>query len=79
MTDQRSVHEPDAALLSAEDAIADADRLQRLYRQRLQTEAAIPLRVPLTTLLEALDQLEPSALREIARRIEERLAVHGAQ
>ena len=68
------VHEPEAQLLSAEDAIRDAEQLQELFRQRRQAEQPVPLRVPLRVLLEALDSLDQEALREIARRAEERLS-----
>ncbi len=74
MTDYRSVHEPDEELLSAEDAIADADQLERLYDRHRQADEAIPLRVPLSALLEAIDHLDLPALREVTRRAEERLA-----
>lgn len=67
-------HEPDTQLLSAEDAIRDAQQLQELFRQRRQAEQPVPLRVPLRVLLEALDSLDQEALREIARRAEERLS-----
>ena len=74
-----SVHEPEAELLSAEDAIQDAERLRTLFRQQRQTAQPVQLQMPLWVLLEALDHLEPEALRLVARRAEERLAeAHGA-
>jgi hypothetical protein len=74
MAEVKSVHEPEAELLSAEDAIQDAERLRMLFRQRRQAEEPVPLRVPLWVLLEAIDHLGPEALRQVGRRIEERLA-----
>ena len=75
-TPQQSVHEPEEELLSAEDAIEDAERLDALFRRRRQTEQLVALRVPLSTLMEAIDQLELEDLRKVGRRVEERLAGH---
>jgi hypothetical protein len=73
-----NVHEPEAELLSAEDAIEDAAGLRTLFRQRRQTAQPVQLQMPLWVLLDALDHLEPEALRQVARRAEERLAeAHG--
>jgi hypothetical protein len=72
MAKMGSVHEPEAELLSAEDAIQDAVRLRAWFQQR-QTERVVPLRVPLWALIEAIDHLEPDELRQVARRAEERL------
>mgnify|MGYP001606889120 FL=1 len=74
MTQIGSVHEPEAELLSAEDAIQDAKRLRVLFRQQRRAERPVSLRMPLWVLLEALDNLEPEALRQVAQRAEERLA-----
>jgi len=69
-----SVHEPEAELLSAEDAIQDAARLRALLRQRRLAERAVSIRVPLWALLEAMDHLEPDDLRQALERAEKRLA-----
>jgi len=75
MSDQKSVHEPEAALLSAQDAIQDAKRLQTLLqRNRQQAEREVRLRVPFAVIIEAIDQLDASELRLLAQRLEERLA-----
>ena len=71
---QRSVHEPGEELLSAEDAIEDAARLDALFHRGRQTEQLVALHVPLSTLMEAIDQLELEDLRKVGRRVEERLA-----
>jgi len=68
-----SVHEVEAELLNAEDAIQDAVRLRAWFRQRQQAERVVLVRVPLWALLEAIDHLEPDALRRVTRRAEERL------
>ena len=73
-TPQKSVHEPEEELLGAEDAIEDVERLDALFRRRRQTEQLVALRVPLSTLVEAIDQLELEDLRQVGRRVEERLA-----
>jgi len=76
MNKQKSVHEPNAPLLSAQEAIQDAKRLQELlWRNRQQAEREVQLQVPFTVILKAIDQLEASELRLLAQRLEERLAV----
>ena len=75
MSEQKSVHEPGARLLSAQDAIQDAERLRGLLRRnRQRAEREVQLRVPFTVIIEAVDQLEASELRLLAQRLEERLA-----
>ena len=71
---QKSVHESDEELLSADDAIEDAQRLDALFRGRRQTEQLVAVRVPLSALMEAIDQLELEDLHKIRERISERLA-----
>jgi len=72
---KRSVHEAEAELLSAEDAIQDAARLGALFRQRRYeaAERVVPVRVPLWALLEAIDHLEADELRQAMERAEKRL------
>jgi hypothetical protein len=68
-------HEPNAPLLSAQDAIQDAERLRELlWRNRQQAEREVQLRVPFTAILKAIDQLEVSELRLLVQRLEDRLA-----
>jgi len=75
MGKRKSVHEPKAPLLSAQDAIQDAERLQELlWRNRQQAEREVQLRVPFTVILKAIDQLEASELRLLVQRLEDRLA-----
>ena len=72
---EKSIHEPNAPLLSAQEAIQDAKRLQELlWRNRQQAEREVQLQVPFTVILKAIDQLEASELRLLAQRLEERLA-----
>jgi hypothetical protein len=75
MDEPKSVHEPNAPLLSAQDAIQDAERLRELlWRNRQQAEQEIQLRVPFTVILNAIDQLEAGELRLLVQRLEDRLA-----
>ena len=63
-------------MLSAQEAIQDAKRLQELlWRNRQQAEREVQLQVLFTVILKAIDQLEASELRLLAQRLEERLAV----
>jgi len=75
MSEPKSIHEPGAQLLSAQDAIRDAERLQALLlRNRQRAEREVQLRVPFTAIIQAVDQLEADELRLLAQRLEERLA-----
>ena len=69
----RTVHEPEAELLTAQDAIEDGENLRQWFRQPQSDSQPIELRMPLRILLQALDHLEPDALRQVARHAEERL------
>ncbi len=62
-------------MLSAQDAIQDAERLQALLlRNRQRAQREVQLRVPFTVIIEAVNQLEADELRLLAQRLEERLA-----
>ena len=75
MGDQKSIHEPGAPLLNAQDAIRDAERLRALlWRNRQRAEREVQLRVPFTVIIEAIDQFDAGELRLLAQRLEERLA-----
>jgi hypothetical protein len=78
MVKMGSVHEPEAALLSAEDAIQDAERLRALFHRQRPEERVVPLRVPFWALLEAIDYLEPNELYQAVQRAQRRLAAIGA-
>jgi len=78
MEQVKSIHEPEAELLSAEDAVQDAARLRAAIRVgRRPSERAVPVRVPLWALLEALDALELPELKQVAHRVQERLVAGG--
>ena len=70
----KSIHEPEADLLSTEDAIGDAEGLRVFFQQRQRAEPSVPLRMPLWALLEAIDALEVDALRQISRSLKGRRA-----
>ncbi len=76
MGEQKSVHEPEAQLLSGQDAIQDAERLRALLRRnRQRAERDVQLRVPFTVIIEAIEQLEAGELRLLAQKLDEQLAV----
>jgi hypothetical protein len=76
MSEQKSVHEPEAQLLSGQDAIQDAERLRALLRRnRQRAERDVQLRVPFTVIIEAIEQLEAGELRLLAQKLDEQLAV----
>jgi len=79
MGKKRQVHEPKAELVNADDAIADAARLQRIMESSERSYGTVSVRIPLAALLEAMDSLETSELREVQRRVEKRLADVGAE
>ena len=57
MSKQKSIHEPGAQLLSAQDAIQDAERLQALLlRNRQRAKREVKLRVPFTVIIEAKER-----------------------
>lgn len=76
MSEQKSVHELEAQLLSGQDAIQDAERLRALLRRNQQrAEREVQLRVPFTVIIEAIEQLEAGELRLLAQKLDEQLAI----
>jgi len=74
MAEKRQVHEPEAVLADADDALTDAARLQRLLESDQRPCGIVSVRIPLAALLEAMDSLDASELREVQRRVADRLA-----
>jgi hypothetical protein len=71
----KSVHEPSAKLMSADDVSEDARRVANALRQNLlKAEPAVQLEVPFSTFLAALDKLSRDELLILRQRVEERLA-----
>ena len=74
MTSERTIHEPDAPLMSADDAIADADRLKELLRGKaLNSEPSVELRIPLATFIAALDRFDETELLLVKQRLDGKL------
>ena len=74
VTRQRQVHEPDAPLLGAKDAVTDGARLRRLWRAEAHPSPSVSLQVPLVALFDVLEQLDRDSLRQVVQRAEARLA-----
>lgn len=72
-----TVHEPDAPLLSADDLVEDLAAMRTYLQHQRATagEHEINLRIPLWV-LDAIKQVDLSALREIADLTEQQLALH---
>jgi hypothetical protein len=71
----KSVHEPRAKLMSADEVSEDARRVANALRQNLlKAEPAVQLEVPLSTFLSALDNLSRDELLILRQRVEERLS-----
>lgn len=52
---RKTIHEPKAKLMSADDAIADADRLKQLRQQRSEPSASsVELHIPFDTFSRSL-------------------------
>jgi hypothetical protein len=72
----KSVHEPEAKVMGAEDVWDDAQRIADVLRQNwLEAEPVVRFQVPLSVFLSALDSLGRDELVILRRRVEERLAV----
>lgn len=72
---QKSVHEPDAKLMSADDVWEDAQQISSvLHRNQSQSESVVRLSIPLSVFVAALEQFSRDELIFVRQRIEERLA-----
>jgi hypothetical protein len=72
---KKSVHEPEAELMSAADTWDDAQMLaEMLQRNLLQTQPVVKLPVPFSLFLSTLDSLNREELMLLRQRVEERLA-----
>ncbi|TAH53529.1 MAG: hypothetical protein EYC68_03260 [Chloroflexota bacterium] len=69
-----SVHEPEAELLGVEDALGDVARLEEHVFQ--QPDRVVAVRVELSALIDALDQLNLDELRQVSQYVQKRLAAH---
>lgn len=72
----KSVHEPEAKLMSAEDVWDDAQNIAEVLRQNaLKAEPLVHLDIPFSYFLSILDTLNREELVILHKRLEERLAV----
>lgn len=72
---KKSVHEPEAQVMTAAEVWDDAHQVARVLRRRSQEDQrVVHLRVSLATLLSALDELEPDELMMVRERVQKRLA-----
>ncbi|MEM7533222.1 MAG: hypothetical protein AAF639_13660 [Chloroflexota bacterium] len=72
---EKTVHEPDAELMSAEEAWEDAQLLSRLRaRRRAKKDSIIQVPIPFSVFISALEQFSRDELLLAHQRIQERLA-----
>lgn len=72
----KSVHEPKAPMMSAEDVWDDALQVADVLRQNLlKNERIVRLQVPFSFFLSALESFDREELVVLRQRVEERLAV----
>ncbi len=71
----KSVHEPEAKVMSAAEVWDDAQQIADVLRQNLlKAEPAVRLWVPLSVFLSALDSLSRDELMILRQRVEQQLA-----
>jgi hypothetical protein len=71
---RKSVHEPKAKVMTAEEAWEDAQQIaQVLRRNLLRAEPTVGLRIPLSVFLSGLDDLSREELVILRKRVDERL------
>jgi hypothetical protein len=72
---RKSVHEPEAKMMSAADVWDDAQQIASVLRQNLlKAEPVVRLQIPLSVFLSALDSLSRDELVVLHERVESRLA-----
>ena len=72
---QKSIHEPDAQLMSVADVWDDALSLAEILRRNLlRTEPMVCIQIPFSLFLSALEEFNREELVLLRRRVEERLA-----
>jgi hypothetical protein len=76
MKKNKSIHEPEARLMSAEEVWDDAQQIAAVVKQNLlKAEPVVQIDIPLSSFLSALDHLNRDELEILHNRIAERLAV----
>jgi hypothetical protein len=72
---RKSVHEPEAKVMSAAEVWDDAQQIADVLRRNLlQAEPTVRLHVPLSVFLSALDNFSREELVMVRKRVDERLA-----
>lgn len=71
-----SVHEPEAPVVDVEEVWEDYQRVRALYGKPQALETSISIRVPLWAVLDAIKQMDLSALHQVAALTEQQLALH---
>jgi hypothetical protein len=72
----KSVHEPEAKMMSVEDVRTDAQRIADVIRRNmLKAEPMVGLKIPLSVLLSSLASLKQDELVMLRKRVEELLTV----
>ncbi len=69
----RTVHEPEAELLTAEDAIADAERLIELFEKKDHERSKTQGVLSLDSVLAAIEEFPKKDLLVVKQRLEARL------
>jgi uncharacterized linocin/CFP29 family protein len=71
----KSVHEPEAQVMSAAEVWDDAQQIATVVRQNLlKTEPVVRLQIPFSVFLSTLDTFSQEELIIVQRRVAERLA-----
>ena len=73
---RKSVHEPEANVMSAQEVWDDAQQVAQVLQQNiLKAEPVIHVDIPLSSFLSAIDRLSRDELVILHQRVDERLAV----
>ncbi len=71
----RTVHEPNAKLMNADEVWEDAQTIAAVLRKNLlKADAETRLRIPLSVFLLAMDSLDRNELLVLQERVQEKLA-----
>ncbi len=75
---RKSVHEPEAKVMSAAEVWDDAQQIADILRQNLlKAEPVVKLQIPLSVFLSAVDHFNRDELMVLRQRVDERLASSG--
>lgn len=72
---KKTAHEPEAEVMSAEEAWEDAQRAATLLQKNLlKTQPVVRLQIPLALFMSSLDSLSREELSLLQKQVAERLA-----